>query len=108
MRTLHRAFRRRFRRHVRFNVAVMLTILVVAWVAVPGVARFVNSWAGYEPVGYEPKDLDRQMWLERNGAEALLERLPWNDVIGIGLFVLVAVLWLTLVPDRAGRRRPPP
>ena len=107
MRTLRRVYRRRFGRHARFNFAVVLTILVVAWIAVPNVARFVNAWAGYAPLHYEPKDLERQTWLERHDAESLLARLEWNDFIGIGLFLLVAVVWLTLVPDRASRRRPP-
>jgi hypothetical protein len=51
--------------------------------------------------------LERQTWLERHDADSLLARLEWNDFIGIGLFLLVAVVWLTLVPDRASRRRPP-
>ena len=83
-----------------------LTILVVAWVAVPSVARFVNAWAGYAPLHYEPKDFERQTWLERHAPDTLLGRLEWNDLIGIGLFLLVAVVWLTLVPDRTPRRRP--
>ena len=108
MGTLRRAYRHRFGHHARFNVAVVLTILVVAWVAVPTVARFVNAWAGYAPVTYEPKDFERQTWLERHAADVLLARLDWNDVIGIGLFLLVGVVWLTLMPDRVSRRRPPP
>lgn len=108
MTTLRRAYRRRFGLHARFNVAVVLTVLVVAWVAVPSVARFVSAWAGYAPTDYEPKDFERQTWLERHTADALLARLDWNDFIGIGLFLLVAVVWLTLMPDRASRRRPPP
>jgi hypothetical protein len=107
MRTLRRAYRRRFRRHARFNLAVILTIVVVAWLAVPSVARFVNAWAGYAPTDYEPKDFERQSWLERHDPGSLLRTLEWNDFIGIGLFILVAVVWLTLVPDRGSRRRPP-
>jgi hypothetical protein len=105
MRTLRRAYRRRFGRHTRFNFAVVLTIVLVAWVAVPSVARFVNAWAGYSPAHYEPKDLERQTWLERHDPVGLLGSLEWNDVLGIGLFVLVAVVWLTLMPDRGPRRR---
>lgn len=107
MTTLRRAFRRRFGRHARFNAAVILTIVVVAWVAVPSVARFINAWAGYAPAHYEPKDLERQSWLERADPESLLRNLEWSDFIGIALFILVAVVWLTLVPDRAPRRGPP-
>ena len=106
MTTLRRAHRHPFGRHARFNVALVLTVLLVAWVAVPTVARFVNAWAGYAPLAYEPKDLERQTWLERAGAEALLGRLEWSDLVGIALFVLVAVIWLTLMPDRVSRRRP--
>lgn len=106
MRARRRAYRLRFGYLTRFNVAVVLTILVVAWVVVPSIARFVNAWAGYAPLGYEPKDFERQTWLERGSAEALLGRLEWNDVIGIGLFLLVALVWLTLMPERASRRRP--
>ena len=107
VRRLRRAYRRRFGRHARFNFAVMLTIVVVAWVAVPSVARFVNAWAGYAPVNYEPKDFERQSWMERQDPVTLLGRLDWNDLVGIGLFLLVAVVWLTLVPERASRRGPP-
>ncbi len=107
MRTLRRAYHRRFGRHARFNFAVILTIVVVAWVAVPNVARFVNAWAGYAPMHYEPKDLERQSWLERHDPNSLLGSLEWSDFVGIALFLLVAVVWLTLVPDRAPRRRPP-
>jgi hypothetical protein len=104
MRTLRRTYRRALGRHARFNLAVILTIVVVAWVAVPSVARFVNAWAGYAPVHYEPKDFERQSWLERRDPQALLRGLEWQDLVGIGLFLLVAVVWLTLVPDRAPRR----
>jgi len=107
MRTLRRAYHRRFGHHARFNFAVLLTILVVAWVAVPSIARFVSAWAGYAPQHYEPKDFERQTWLERHTTDSLLGRLEWDDFIGIGLFLLVAVVWLTLMPDRAARRRPP-
>ena len=107
MRTLRRAYRRRFGYHARFNFAVVLTVVVVAWVVVPSVAHFVNAWAGYAPLDYEPKDFERQTWLERHTADSLLGRLEWNDIIGIGLFLLVAVVWMTLIPERGSRRRPP-
>lgn len=105
MTPLRRPYRRRFGRHARFNVAVVLTVLLVAWVAVPSVARFVNAWAGYAPVRYEPKDFERQTWLERLPADSLLAHLEWDDVVGIALFVLVAAVWLTLMPGRASRGR---
>ena len=106
-RSLARRIRRSFSRHARFNFAVILTIIVVAWVAVPSVARFVNAWAGYAPTNYEPKDFERQTWLERHAGQTLLGRLELSDFVGIGLFILVAVVWLTLVPDRTTRQGPP-
>ena len=108
MHTLRRAYHRRFGYHGRFNVAVGLTIVFVAWVVVPAVARFFNAWAGYAPVVYEPKDFERQTWIERHASNALLARLEWTDVVGIALFILVAVVWLTLMPERATRRAPRP
>src|SRR5437762_11524333 len=90
MRTLRRAYRRRFGDHARFNVAVVLTVVFVAWVVVPGVAGFLNAWAGYAPVHYEPKDFERQSWLERHASDSVLGRLEWSDFIGIGLFLVVA------------------
>src|SRR2546426_11025139 len=107
MRTLRRAYRRRFGRHGRFNFAVVLTILVVAWVAVPSVARFVNAWAGYAPLHYEPKDLERQTWLERHDADSLLGRLEWNALLALGSFSSSGGAWRRLGRDRAPRRGRP-
>ena len=106
--TLRRAYRRRFGHHTRFNLTVALTILVVAWVAVPPVTRFVDSMSGYNPVVYEPKDAERQAWFERGGAPHLLSRLEWNDLLGLGLFLAVAILWLTIMSERSPRHRTPP
>jgi hypothetical protein len=103
--TLRRAYHRRFGHHTRFHLAVVLTILVVAWVAVPPVTRFVDSMSGYNPAVYEPKDLERQSWAERPGAQTILSRFDWSDLLRVGLFLFVAVLWLTLMPERAARRR---
>src|SRR5436853_525306 len=44
MRTLRRAYRRRFGDHAHFNLAVVLTIVLVAWVAVLAAAhRFLGA-----------------------------------------------------------------
>src|SRR6266480_6108727 len=107
MRTLRRAYRRRFGDHAHFNLAVVLTIVLVPWVVVPAVARFVSAWGGHAPQHYEPKDFERQTWLERGTADSLLGRLEWSDFIGIGFLLLVALVWLTLMSNRATRRRPP-
>jgi hypothetical protein len=105
--SLRRAYHRHFGRHGRFHVAVIFTIFVVAYVVVPRVARLFESFAGYNPTGYEPKDLDRQRWLQESGPP-LIGGFDWDTVVGITLFLLVAVVWLTFVPTRAPRQRTPP
>jgi hypothetical protein len=106
--SLRRAYHRHFGYHGRFHLAVLFTIFVVAYVAVPRVARLFESIAGYNPVGYEPKDFDRERWLREQGGAAVLGGLDWDTLVGITLFLLVAVVWLTFVPARAPRRRTPP
>jgi hypothetical protein len=104
--SLRRAYRRA-RRKARFNFAVLLTIVVVAYVAVPQVARLIESVGGYNPGHFEPKDLERGAWLQRaDDPDAVLARIPWETLFHIALFLLVAVVWLTLVPTRAPRRPP--
>jgi len=97
----------RARRKARFNFAVLLTIVVVAYVAVPQVARLIESVGGYNPGHFEPKDLERGAWLQRpDDPDAVLARIPWGTLFHIALFLLVAVVWLTLVPTRTPRRPP--
>jgi hypothetical protein len=103
--SLRRAYRR-VRRQARFNFAVLLTIFVVAYVGVPHVARVVDALGGYNPGVYEPKDVERGAWLERTDVAGLLSRVSWDTLVNIALFLLVAVVWLTLVPSRTGRRTP--
>jgi hypothetical protein len=94
------------RRHARFHVAVLPTIVVVAYVGVPHVARIVESMSGYNPGQYEPKDVERQAWLQRAGDSTLFSPLGSQTVVNVALFLLVAVVWLTPVPTRRGRRTP--
>ena len=105
MRTLRRAYHRGLGEHARFNFAVALTIVFVAWVVVPGVAGFVGAWAGYAPLYYEPKDLERPTWIDNATSDTLLARLQWNDVLGGALFLLMALVWLTVMADRTARHR---
>ncbi|OGK79062.1 MAG: hypothetical protein A2W08_05250 [Candidatus Rokubacteria bacterium RBG_16_73_20] len=105
--SLRRLYHRRFRHRERFHLAVLLTIVVVAYVAVPNVVRFVEAIGGYAPTGYEPKDVARLEWLQRRVAPDVLGRVSWEALVDILLLLLVAVVWLTLVPARAARRRPP-
>ena len=87
-------------------MAVLFTILVVAYVGVPLVVKFVDSVRGYDPAYYEPKDFERQAWIKRQVAPTVLPGFSWEIMIDIILFLLVAVVWLTFVPARGPRRRP--
>jgi hypothetical protein len=101
--SLRRLYRHQ-RRHARFNFAVLLTIVFVAWVVVPESARLLDTLGGYHGQ-YEPKDAERAAWLQQGEeAPALLGHLRWETIVNITLFLLVAVVWLTLVPDRSPRR----
>jgi hypothetical protein len=105
-RRYHRGRRRP--RFQRFHLAVLLTIIVLAYAGVPHVARIVDSMSGYNPGHYEPKDSEREAWMARSDdPDAFLARIPWQTVIHVLLFLLVAVVWLTVVPTRAPRRPPP-
>jgi hypothetical protein len=107
--SLRRFYHRHFGYHGRFHVAVVLTIIVIAYVVVPRVARLFESVARYSPAHYEPKDLDRERWLREAASPPLLGGwLDWDTAVGIALVVLVAVVWLTFVPARTPRRRTPP
>jgi len=97
---------RRARRNARFNLAVLLTIVVVAYVGGPLVARVVESLGGYNPGHYEPKDFERGQWIQHADDSVLFTRVPWDTLVSIALFLLVAVVWLTLIPSRSARRRP--
>jgi len=85
-------------------VAVIVTVLVVAYAVVPGVARFVTALGGYNPQGYEPKDFARQSWLADKLSLPALPAVSADVVVNLVLFVLVAVVWLALVPPGASRR----
>ena len=109
MMSLRRRYRRA-RRHARlqrFHVAVFLTVGVLAYAGVPHVVRVVDSLAGYSPGHYEPKDSERETWVQRAESSSFLANVPWATVVNVLLFLLVAVVWLTVVPTRASRRPPP-
>ena len=105
---LRRAYHRRFGHHGRFQLAVVLTIVAVAYVAVPPVVRFVETMTGYSPRYYEPKDFARGEWLRQQEGGGLIDRVSWETASGVVVFIIVAVVWLTVVPSRSPRRRPPP
>jgi len=106
--SLRRYYHRRFGHHERFHLAVILTIVVVAYVAVPRVVRYVDALQGYAPPAhYEPKDVERQEWLRHRTVEELTG-VSFDVVVDVVLFILVAIVWLTLVPVGVGRHRSPP
>lgn len=103
MMSLRRYYHRHFGYHERFHFAVIFTIVVVAYVAVPYVVRYIDALQGYAPSYYEPKDVARQEWLRRQGVPEALTGLWWDVVVDVVLFILVAIVWLTLVPTRHRR-----
>ena len=94
------------RRRARFIIAVFLTMVVVAYVGVPPVARLAESVGGYDPGHYEPKDLERGAWLQSADGVTLVARVRWDTLVSVALFLLVAVVWLTLIPPGPARRPP--
>src|SRR5258706_4372560 len=101
--SLRRYYHRRFGYSERFHIAMIFTILVVAYVLVPPVVRFVEAISGYNPAYYEPKDFERQDWLRRQVVPAVLSRVSWEIVIDAVLVALMAALLVTLVPARSAR-----
>ena len=110
MMSLRRRYRRARRglRPQRFHVAMLLTVVVLAYAGVPHVARVVDGMSAYTSGHYEPKDTEREAWVQRGEDPGdVLSRIPWSTVTQVVLFLLVAVVWLTVVPTRASRRPPP-
>ncbi len=106
--SLRSYYHRHFGHHERFHVAVILTIVIVAYVVVPVAVRYVDALRGYSPADYEPKDRERQEWLRQKGLPERLAGLSGDVVVNTLLVILVAIVWLTLVPTRAPGRRSPP
>lgn len=79
--------------------------MFVAYILVPTVARFFSAAGGYNPSGYEPKDAARQSWLDSKGRMVGLPDVSWDTLVNVGLFLMVVVVWLALVPPGGNRRR---
>ena len=103
MGVLRRYYHHHVKHHQRFHLAVMLTIVAVAYVAVPMVMRFIDSVANYDPRGYEPKDAQRTEWLAKT--PFTLNDVTWENLFKVALFVLAGLAWLAVVPSRAPRPR---
>lgn len=105
--SLRRFYHRHVRHHHRFNIAFLLTIVAVAWIAVPAVARFVDTVGSYNPAVYEPKDGERGTWMAQQGSLSL-DTLTWQTVLKIALFVFAALAWFAVSSSatRPGASRP--
>ncbi|HEV8640887.1 MAG TPA: hypothetical protein VGV13_07310 [Methylomirabilota bacterium] len=101
---LRRYYYHHVKPHQRFHIAVFLTIIAVAWIAVPGVARFVETIGSYNPAGYEPKDGERAEWLAKRDPNPF-GYLTWENLLKIALFIFVGLAWLAVAPtlQRPGR-----
>lgn len=104
MSLLRRYYHHQFRHHQRFHVAVVLTIVAVSYAIVPAVVRFVESLATYNPIRYEPKDVERGAWLERKIPLGLAD-IAWDDLLKIALFILAGLAWLAVAPPAGSERR---
>jgi hypothetical protein len=100
---LRRAYHRWVGPTGRFRIAVAVTIVVVAYVVVPPVARLVSLMGGYEPQVYEPKDFARQSWLQARSRAIGLPPVSVDTVVNLALVLLVALVWLALGPPGGAR-----
>src|SRR3989442_12126263 len=103
MMSLRRYYHRHFGYNERFHMAVIFTILVVAYVGVPLVVRFVDAVRGYDPADYEPKDFERQDWLKRQAVPTVLPGVSWEIGIDIIPFLPFPAVWLPFVPAPSPR-----
>ncbi len=99
--SLRRYYHHHLKHHQRFHLAVMLTIVAVAYVVVPSVVQFIESAVNYNPRDYEPKDVERTQWLSRNPFR--LDDFAWDNLIKVTLFVLAGLAWLAIGPGRSPR-----
>ena len=74
-------------------MALIFTVLVVAYVVVPWIVGLVETIGGYAPAYYEPKDVERQDYLRSlPGVRQTL--FGWETTFKLLLLVLVGLLWL--------------
>ncbi len=105
-----RRARRRYKRWLarggRFYVAFAFTVIVVSYVAVPFVARFIDAAGDYNPIYYEPKDFARQAYLEQHGP-VTTGFLSWEVIFKIALLIAVGIVWRAIMPSRPPGRSSP-
>ncbi len=95
---LRRFYRRHLGSHGRFHLAVAVTILAVAYLLVPAVAQFVVAAGGYQPTGYEPKDVARATWLASR--PPALGGITVGTLVNVGLILLAVGLWVSVLGTR--------
>jgi len=92
---------RRLGHRARFNLAILVTIVVVTYLLVPWVVSLVDAARSYSPGYYEPKDQTRQEYIVQHGLKPVPLVGPWQLAVNVGLVFLLVILWVTLL---AGRR----
>ena|SRR5687767_5779162 len=103
--SLRRFYHRHVRHRHRFNIAVILTIVAIAWIVVPAVVRVIDSLGQYNPSTYEPKDIERGIWMGRRQMLSV-EDLTLENLLKLALFVFVGLAWLLLAPTLQRSSRP--
>jgi len=102
--------RRRFKRWLErggwFYLYLILTVMVVSYIAVPWVAEFVAKLQGDRPEQHEPKDQAREE-LQKSSPIQLKGQFTWQGTVKLLLLAMVAILWMAAVPGswRQGRAR---
>ena len=103
--SLRRFYHRHVRHRHRFNIAIVLSIIAIAWIVVPAVVSVIESLARYDPTGYEPKDIERGIWMGRRQMLSV-ENLTLENLLKLALFVFVGLAWLLLAPTLQRSSRP--
>ncbi|HLC41400.1 MAG TPA: hypothetical protein VJO34_07195 [Methylomirabilota bacterium] len=103
----HRRFKHWLDRGGWFYLYVILTVMVVSYIAVPWVSDFVAKLQGYSSTHYEPKDQAREEFQKSTSPIQLKTQFSWQATVKLLLLALVAILWMVTVPGswRQGRPR---
>jgi hypothetical protein len=102
-----RRFRRWWDRGGWFYLYLILTMMVVSYIAVPWVADFVAKLQGYGSTHYEPRDQAREEFQRSKSPIQLKGQFSWQGTVKLFLLAMVAILWMVAVPGpwRQGRTR---
>ena len=97
----HRRFSyRRLGRRFRYNVAVLVTLVVVTYLLVPWIVSVVDGGRGYNPPYYDPKDQTRQDYILLHGLRPVPVVSPGQFFLDLSLIFLVVIAWATVLPGR--------